>query len=136
MVLTATSRLCGKAGGLEPPAHDYLLLGVEADGIFAVGVEVAEEGVLPTGEGEERHRGGDAYVDADHADFAAGTVLAGALAAGGEDGVFTRMTESTGPKISSRAMVISGAHFWAGRSTTAYGEGSLQLCAPPMYTRV
>src|ERR1022692_3538922 len=63
---------------LEPPAHDYLLLRVEADGVFAVGVEVAEEGVLPAGEGEKGHRGGDAYVDADHADFAARTVLAGA----------------------------------------------------------
>src|ERR1039458_9126380 len=50
---------------LEPTAHDYLLLGVKADGVFAVGVEVAEEGVLPAGEGEERHGGGDAYVDAD-----------------------------------------------------------------------
>src|ERR1019366_5249271 len=71
---------------LEPTAHDYLLLGVKADGVFAVGVEVAEEGVFPAGEGEEGHGGGDAYVDADHADFAAGAVLAGALAAGGEDG--------------------------------------------------
>src|ERR1035441_5789681 len=71
---------------LEPPAHDYLLLGVEADGVFAVGVEVAEEGVFPAGEGEERHRRCDTHVDADHADFAAGTILAGGLTAGGEDG--------------------------------------------------
>src|ERR1035441_8334667 len=62
---------------LEPPAHDYLLLRVEADGVLAVGVEVAEEGVFPAGEGEERHGGGDAYVDADHADLAAGTVQIG-----------------------------------------------------------
>src|ERR1035437_3084805 len=75
-----------RASALEPPAHDYFLLRVEADGVFAVGVEVAEEGVFPAGEGEERHGGGDAYVDADHADLAAGTVLAGALTAGGEDG--------------------------------------------------
>src|ERR1035441_5570567 len=33
-------------------------------------------------------------------------------------------------------MAISGAHFWAGRSTTAYGERSLQLCAPPCILRV
>src|ERR1035441_6866806 len=86
VVLTATSRLCGKAGGLEPPAHDDLLLRVEADGVFAVGVEVAEEGVFPAGEGEERHGGGDAYVDADHAELVAGTVMAGTFTAGGEDG--------------------------------------------------
>src|ERR1035438_1951367 len=78
----------GQAGRpvLPPAGHDYFLLGVEADGVFAVGVEVAEEGVFPAGEGEERHGGGDSYVDADHADFAAGTVLAGGLTAGGEDG--------------------------------------------------
>src|ERR1035437_10987307 len=70
---------------LKPPAHDYLLLRVEAHGVLAVRVEVAEEGVFPAGEGEEGHGGGDAYVDADHADLAARTVLAGGLAAGGED---------------------------------------------------
>jgi len=43
---------------LEPPAHDRLLLRVEAHCVRAVRVEVAEEGVLPAGEGEEGHGGG------------------------------------------------------------------------------
>src|SRR5674476_224761 len=75
---------------LEPPAHDDLLLRVEAHRVLAVGVEVAEEGVFPAGEGEERHGGGDAYVDADHADLAAGTVLAGALLSRCASHMYTR----------------------------------------------
>jgi hypothetical protein len=55
-----------------------------------VGVEVAEEGVFPAGEGEERHGGGDAYVDADHADLAARTVLAGALLSRCASHMYTR----------------------------------------------
>src|SRR6266542_3789010 len=53
----------------EPPARDGLLAGVELDRVGAVGVEVAEEGVLPAGEREEGDGGGNADVDADHADL-------------------------------------------------------------------
>ena len=41
---------------LEPPAHDDFLLGIEGNGIAAVGVKVAKEGVLPAAEWEERHQ--------------------------------------------------------------------------------
>ena len=54
---------------LEPPAHDDFLLGVKRHGVFAVGVQVAEEGILPAGEGEEGHGRGDADVDSHHAHF-------------------------------------------------------------------
>src|SRR5699024_8064229 len=53
--------LGGPAGG------DGLLLGVEADALGAMGVVLAEQGVLPAAEGVVAHRGRDRYVDADHA---------------------------------------------------------------------
>jgi hypothetical protein len=37
----------------EPPAHDDFLLGVKRYGVFAVGVQVSEEGILPSREGEK-----------------------------------------------------------------------------------
>ena len=51
-----------------------------------MGVEVAEEGAFPAGEGKEGHGRGDADVDADHAGVDAGGIFAGGFAALGEDG--------------------------------------------------
>src|SRR4030081_1509720 len=71
------------AGG---PARGYRLgLGVEADRIRAVLVEVAEAGLLPAAEGVigDRHR--DRHVDADHADIDLGGEVARGVAVAGED---------------------------------------------------
>ncbi len=62
-------RLKREIAELEPAGHDHLLFRVEGDGVFAVGVEVAEKGLLPPAEGEKGHGRGDGHVDADHADF-------------------------------------------------------------------
>src|SRR4051812_4541557 len=51
----------------EPAARHGLLAGVELDRVGPVGVQVAQERVLPAREREERDRGGDPDVDADHA---------------------------------------------------------------------
>src|SRR5215469_11678629 len=51
---------------VRPPARDHSLLGIEANGIFAQRVQVAEERVLPAGEGEESDRRGYADVDPNH----------------------------------------------------------------------
>jgi hypothetical protein len=56
---------------LKPPAHDHLLLRIEADRVFAMRVQIAEEAVLPSGKGEERHRRCDTDIYSHHADFAA-----------------------------------------------------------------
>src|SRR5438046_7450843 len=50
---------------LGPALDDDFGFGVELDGVAALGVEVAEEAVLPAAEREERHGRGDADVDAD-----------------------------------------------------------------------
>ena len=48
------------------PAFDYdFLVGVELDGVAALAVEIAEEAVLPSAEGEVGHGRGDSDVDAD-----------------------------------------------------------------------
>src|ERR1700692_706930 len=48
------------------PAFDYdFFVGVELDGVAALAVEVAEETVLPSAEGEVGHGRGDSDVDAD-----------------------------------------------------------------------
>src|SRR5689334_11260319 len=52
---------------LEPPADHDLLVGVDLDRVATVGLEVAEEALLGPAEREERHRRGDADVDAEHA---------------------------------------------------------------------
>src|SRR5438105_2266772 len=49
-----------------PAAGDGLLTGEEVDGVTAVSVQVAQEGVLPSREREECDRRGDPDVDADH----------------------------------------------------------------------
>ena len=62
------------------------MLGVEGDAFAALDVEVTEEGLVPSAEGEESHGGRDTDVDADHASLDAVAELAGRLAAAGEDG--------------------------------------------------
>jgi hypothetical protein len=47
----------------EPSAHDEFQLGAKRHGVFAVGVQVSEKGILPSGEGEEGHGGGDADIE-------------------------------------------------------------------------
>src|ERR1700688_2967226 len=48
------------------PAFDYdFFVGIELDGVAALAVEVAEEAVLPSAEGEVGHGRGDSDVDAD-----------------------------------------------------------------------
>jgi hypothetical protein len=71
------------AGG--PAGGDGLGAGVEAEGVGAVLVEVAEAGLLPAAEGVigERHR--DRHVDADHADVDPAGEVAGGVAVAGED---------------------------------------------------
>src|SRR6185312_13528482 len=68
------------------PARGHRLgLGVEADRIRPVLVEVAEAGLLPAAEGVigDRHR--DRHVDADHADIDLGREVARGVAVAGED---------------------------------------------------
>lgn len=65
--------------------RDGLGLGVEAESIGAVLVEVAEAGCLPAAECVVRDRDGDRDVDADHADLDAASEVAGGVAVAGED---------------------------------------------------
>src|SRR5579872_3752495 len=76
----------------KPARHDDFLLGVKRDGIAAVRVEIAEEGILPTGEREKRHGSGDPDIDADHSYFDAVGVLPGGFAVRGKDG--SRVSEA------------------------------------------
>src|SRR5258708_14592819 len=71
---------------LEPARHHDLLLGVKGDGVLSVGVEVAEEGLLPSGEWEECHWRRNADVDPHHADLDAARKLARPLSIRREDG--------------------------------------------------
>ena len=66
-------------------AGHRLGLGVEAERVGAVLVEVAEAGLLPAAERVVRDRHGDRHVDADHADLHAGGEVAGGVAVAGED---------------------------------------------------
>src|SRR3954469_12514279 len=69
----------------EEAARDGLLARVELDRVRAVGVEVAEEAVLPAGEREEGDRGGHADVHADPAGLDVVAIAAHGGAALGED---------------------------------------------------
>src|SRR5262249_42882591 len=53
--------------GPEPAFGDDLLARVEGHGVGAVGVQVAEKGLLPAAEREEGHGRRHAQVDAEHA---------------------------------------------------------------------
>src|SRR5580692_3627598 len=73
--------------GARRPARGHRLgLGIEADRIRAVLIEVAEAGAFPAAEGVvgERHR--DREIDADHADLDAVGEIARGVAVAGEDG--------------------------------------------------
>src|SRR5258706_9285563 len=74
------------AGAGEPSRGDRLLPGVELDGFGSLHVQIPEEGLVPAGEGEPGHGGGDADVDADHAGVEVLLELPGGVAAAGEDG--------------------------------------------------
>src|ERR1700690_1560932 len=50
----------------EPARRHGLLLRVELHGLAPLDMEVPEEGGVPPGEREHRHRGGDADVDPHH----------------------------------------------------------------------
>src|SRR5882672_311105 len=69
----------------RPARGDRLGLGVEADRIRAVLVEIAEAGLLPATKRVigDRHR--DRHVDADHADIDLGGKIARGVAVAGED---------------------------------------------------
>src|ERR1039458_3257632 len=73
-------------GAGRPARGDGLGLGVEADRIRPVLVEIAEAGALPAAEGVigERYRNGE--VDAYHADLHAVDEIARGVAIAGEDG--------------------------------------------------
>src|SRR6202041_954464 len=69
----------------RPARRHGLGLGVEADRIRPVLVEIAEAGFLPAAEGVigDRHR--DRHVDADHADIDLGGKIARGVAVAGKD---------------------------------------------------
>src|SRR5437660_2866664 len=69
----------------RPARGDRLGLGVEADRIRTMLIEVAEAGLLPAAEGVVRDRHRDRHVDADHADVDLGGEVAGGIAVAGED---------------------------------------------------
>src|ERR1700737_5533274 len=60
----------------RPARGDGLGLGVEADRIRAVLVQIAEAGLLPAAEGVVRDRHRDRHVDADHTDIDLGCEIA------------------------------------------------------------
>src|SRR5215217_3127360 len=79
----------------KPARRDHFLLRVELYRLAALDVEVAVERVVPTGEGEHRHRRGDADVDSHHSGLHAMLELACGLSAVGED----RRTVSKGRRV-------------------------------------
>jgi hypothetical protein len=54
---------------LEPPLDDDFAFSEEPDCLLTLPVQHAEEGIFHSAEGEERHWGNYAYVDADVAAF-------------------------------------------------------------------
>ncbi len=77
--------LLGFPGGYPFGGHG-LDLGIEAQAVPAQTVEVAVEGTLVPGEGEEAQGHGYAHVDADHAAVGQAGEFAPVMAALGEDG--------------------------------------------------
>src|SRR5262245_57336845 len=75
----------GVARRLEPARHRQLLPRVVLDPLDPLDVQRAEEGVVPSGEGEPGDGGRDADVDPDHPRVEPVLELAGRPAAPGED---------------------------------------------------
>ena len=71
----------GKSMRLSPAFNDDFLLCEEIYSIPTLTVEVAEKTIFPAAEGEERHRGSDADVNADVSDLCFITELPGRRAA-------------------------------------------------------
>src|SRR6201988_4455366 len=69
----------------RPARGDGFCLGVEADRIRTMLVEVAKSRLLPATEGVIRNRHRDRHVDADHADIDARREVARRVAIAGED---------------------------------------------------
>src|SRR3954468_1227395 len=92
----------------RPARGDGLGLGVEADGIRAMLVEIAEAGFLPAAESvvSDRHR--DRHVDADHADIDAGGKIARGVAVAGEDR--NPVAVVVIGRQRQRLLVVMGAH--------------------------
>src|SRR3984957_3297125 len=67
-----------------PTFDDYFFVGVELDGVAALAVEIAEETVFPSAEGEVGHGRGYADVDSDVAGGSFVTKAAGGSSARGE----------------------------------------------------
>src|SRR5438874_4107725 len=70
----------------RPARGDRLGLGIEADRIRAMLVEIAEAGLLPAAKGVIRDRHRDRHVDADHAHVHLGGEITRGVAVAGEDG--------------------------------------------------
>src|ERR1700675_4226921 len=68
-----------------PASDNYFFIGVELDRIAALAVEVAEETVFPSAEGEVGHGRGDSDVDADVAGGSFVAEAARGRSAGGEE---------------------------------------------------
>ena len=60
-------KLGALANALGPALHDGLLLGVEAHALFAVGVHVAKQALLPATKAVPGHGHRNRHVDAHHA---------------------------------------------------------------------
>src|SRR5277367_6014011 len=91
-ILFTTRSIHGRNGELRAlldagrPARGHRLgLGVEADRIRPMLVEIAEAGFLPAAEGVIRDRHRDRHVDADHADIDTCRKVARGVAVAGED---------------------------------------------------
>src|SRR5699024_9894862 len=66
-VVGGESEVETSVAGVEPACGHDLAAGEEVDSLFAVGMGVAEQRVLPSAEGVVAHWHGDRDVDADHA---------------------------------------------------------------------
>ena len=109
----------------ETPAHNQSLFRVEGDGVLTLSVKVTKKGAIPPSERKESYGGGYSDFDSNHANLNLREVLAGSLATAGEmevalpkgdlftrsialDKLPIRMADSTGPRISSWAIAVSG----------------------------
>src|SRR5258708_7615558 len=81
-----------------PAFYYYFFVGVELDGVAALAVEIAEETIFPSAEGEVGH--GRGYADV-HADVAGG-------------GFVTEAARRGAPRCEERGLVAVGAAFEEG----------------------